>query len=236
MIAQLIAIALGGSVGSVTRFWVANGIYAWLGRDFPHGTLFVNVTGSFLMGFLSVMMLQRFPMATEYRAAILVGFLGAYTTFSTFALETFTLFDEGSLLKAGLNIFLSTVLCLVAVWAGLLLGKQLFESDVYPWIGHDFPYRDLGIVFLLVFILAVSTEALFQREHVTATLRAIGLIVLLGFMTMASTLWLGFKLDNLHLDFNSLLSVFIVNALFGVTAAWLGVMLGNWLGLHIQRP
>jgi len=116
---ELIAIALGGSLGAVTRFLVANGIYAVLGRSFPHGTLFVNVSGSFLMGLLTQLMLQRFAMAVEYRAAILVGFLGAYTTFSTFALETLYLFEEGCLLKAFLNIFLSAVLCLAGVRSGM---------------------------------------------------------------------------------------------------------------------
>ena len=66
---QLIAIALGGSLGAVARFWVANGIYAWLGRSFPFGTLFVNVSGSFLMGFLTALLMQRLMVAVEYRAA-----------------------------------------------------------------------------------------------------------------------------------------------------------------------
>jgi CrcB protein len=143
---QLIAIALGGSVGAVTRFLVANGIYGVLGRSFPHGTLFVNVSGSFLMGFLTTLMLQRFSMAVEYLAAILVGFLGAYTTFSTFALETVNLFEEGSLLKAFLNIFLSAVLCLVAVWFGLVWGRTLFSGDIYPWLGNGMPYSDMLLV------------------------------------------------------------------------------------------
>jgi CrcB protein len=156
---QLIAIALGGSVGAITRFLVANGIYAWLGRSFPHGTLFVNVSGSFLMGFLAELMLQRFPLAVGYRAAILVGFLGAYTTFSTFALETLYLFEEGSLLKAGLNVFLSAVLCLVAVWVGLVLGRQLFANDLYPWLGHGLPYADLGLGLEAVKVFPCSSPA-----------------------------------------------------------------------------
>lgn len=232
MITQLIAIALGGSVGAVLRFLVANGIYGWLGRDFPHGTLFVNVSGSFLMGFLSVMMLQRFPLAVEYRAAILVGFLGAYTTFSTFALETLNLFEAASVLKACLNILLSVVLCLVAAWVGVIVGRQLFESDVYPWMGYEFPYKDLGLSFVMIFLLSVLAEILFQQEQVTAVLRAISLIVLLGLVTMISTLWLSFKLTDLHLEFNSLLSVFMINAMFGVAAVWLGVMAGHWLGQY----
>ena len=232
MITQILAIAMGGSIGAVLRFLVANSIYGWLGREFPHGTLFINVSGSFLMGLLSVMMLQRFPLALEYRAGILVGFLGAYTTFSTFALETLNLFEQGSLLKAGLNIFLSVVLCLVAVWIGAILGRQLCDSGVYPWLGYDFPYRELGWGLLSIFILAVLAEILFVHEHFSAAVRAIGLIGLLGLVTIGSTLWLGFKLADLHLDFNSLLSVFIVNALFGVAAVWLGLTIGRWLSLY----
>lgn len=226
---QLIAIAMGGSAGAVVRFLVANAIYGWLGRTFPHGTLFINVSGSFLMGFLSVMMMQRFPLAVEYRAAILVGFLGAYTTFSTFALETLNLFEEGNLLKAALNIFLSTVLCLAAVWVGLVLARQLFESDLYPWMGHNFPYRDLALGFLMIFLAAILTEFLFMRQSLAPELRAIGLIMLLGLLAIVSTLWLSFKLADWHLEFNSLLSIFIVNALFGVVAVWLGMAVGHWL-------
>ena len=91
--AQLLAIALGGSLGAVTRFLAANSVSGWLGREFPHGTLFVNVFGSFLMGLLSELLLLRFAVAAEYQAAVLVGFLGAFTTFSTFALETLRLYQ-----------------------------------------------------------------------------------------------------------------------------------------------
>ncbi|MBS1212760.1 MAG: putative fluoride ion transporter CrcB [Proteobacteria bacterium] len=233
---QLIAIALGGSVGSVARFLVANGIYAWLGRSFPHGTLFVNVSGSFLMGFLTELMLQRFPLASEYRAAILVGFLGAYTTFSTFALESLYLFEEGSLLKAGLNIFLSAVLCLVAVWIGLVLGRQLFANSLYPWMGHGFPYLDLGLSLLVMFLLTVLAEFLFHRMNLVFEIRAAILISLLGVLTIASTLWLMFHLSENRLEFHGLLSIFVITALFGVAAVWLGTLVGNWLWqLNLSR-
>ena len=86
---QLISIALGGACGAVVRFLMSSGLYQWLGRGFPYGTLAVNVVGSFLIGLLTeALILQRIAIAVEYRAAILVGFIGAFTTFSTFSLET----------------------------------------------------------------------------------------------------------------------------------------------------
>jgi fluoride exporter len=226
---QLIAIALGGSLGAVTRFLVANGIYAVLGRSFPHGTLFVNVSGSFLMGLLTELMLQRFALAVEYRAAILVGFLGAYTTFSTFALETLYLFEEGSLLKALLNIFLSTVLCVAGVWFGVVWGRTLFANDVYPWLGHDLRYLDLVLGMVAAFLLAILAGFMFQRLNCTPELRAVVVIGLLGMLTVSSSLWLAFSLSEIRLEFHGLLSLFAINALIGVAVVWIGTHVGNWL-------
>ncbi len=81
---QLIAVALGGACGAVVRFLMSSGLYHWLGRGFPYGTLVVNVVGSFLIGLMTEsLILQGVAISLEYRAAILVGFIGAFTTFST---------------------------------------------------------------------------------------------------------------------------------------------------------
>ena len=122
---QLIAIAAGGAVGALLRFWVSTGVYALLGRGFPYGTLAVNVLGSLVMGFLYVLLLDRMTVAPEVRAALLVGFLGAFTTFSTFSIETLNLIEQADFMKAGLNMVVSVVACLIACWFGLQLGRQL---------------------------------------------------------------------------------------------------------------
>ncbi|MCU7890185.1 MAG: fluoride efflux transporter CrcB [Candidatus Thiodiazotropha sp. (ex Ustalcina ferruginea)] len=122
---QLIAIASGGAIGALFRFWVANGVYGLLGREFPYGTLVVNVLGSVVMGFLYVLLLERTTVSPELRGALLIGFLGAFTTFSTFSIETINLLEQAELLKAGLNILLSVTACVMACWFGLVLGRQL---------------------------------------------------------------------------------------------------------------
>lgn len=122
---QVVAIAGGGAIGALTRFWVSSGVYRLMGRDFPWGTLVVNVIGSFLMGFLFVLFIERLAAAPEWRAAVLVGFLGALTTFSTFSVETLTLIEQGFLLKAFLNMTVSVWVCVLVCWVGFILGRSL---------------------------------------------------------------------------------------------------------------
>jgi len=122
---QILAIALGGAAGALLRYWTSTGIYALMGRTFPYGTLVVNVAGSLLMGFLYVLLVERLALSVEWRAALLIGLLGAFTTFSTFSMETFALFEDGERLKALANILLSVTLCLVAVWLGVMAGRRL---------------------------------------------------------------------------------------------------------------
>jgi CrcB protein len=122
---HVLAIAVGGAVGSVLRFWMSNGVHAIAGRGFPFGTLSVNVLGCLMMGFLFVLFVDRFSSDTVWRAGILIGVLGGFTTFSSFSIETFNLIEEGALLKAGLNMMLSLTLCVAATWLGAILARQL---------------------------------------------------------------------------------------------------------------
>ncbi len=122
---QILAIAVGGAIGSVLRFTLSGSVHQLLGREFPFGTLSVNVLGSLLMGFLYIVLLERASLGAEWRALLLIGLLGAFTTFSTFSLETLNLIESGALVKAGMNILLSVTLCLLAAWVGMLGGRQL---------------------------------------------------------------------------------------------------------------
>ena len=112
-------------MGAILRYGASIGIYSLFGRGFPYGTLFVNVFGSLLMGVLTVMLLERLDIGAEWRAAVLVGLLGSFTTFSTFSIETLYLLEQGESMRAVVNMVLSVLLCLVAVWFGVLLGRQL---------------------------------------------------------------------------------------------------------------
>jgi CrcB protein len=124
-VTQIIAIAAGGAAGSLLRFWMSSGVHALAGRQFPYGTFAVNVLGCLLMGILFVLLTERLNLGPVWRAGLLIGLLGGFTTFSAFSMETINLIEEGAPFKALLNVLLSVSTCLAATWLGVVAGRQL---------------------------------------------------------------------------------------------------------------
>jgi CrcB protein len=122
---RVLAIAAGGAVGSVLRYWMSAWVHSFAGRGFPYGTLAVNVLGCLLMGFLFALFVERLSSDSAVRAGILIGVLGGFTTFSSFSIETFNLLEDGLWLKAGINAGASLVLCLAATWIGVITARAL---------------------------------------------------------------------------------------------------------------
>ncbi len=177
---QLFAIALGGACGALIRFMVSTGIYHWLGRGFPYGTLAVNIFGSFLLGLLTeALVLHRVGFTVEYRAAILIGFIGAFTTFSTFSLETVLLLQQDQLNKALLNVFASVTCCLFAVWLGLLLGKALSVGS-WHWSAGLFPYALVSVNAIGAFLMGLILQLLLSKIQLVPEQQLLLLIVTIG--------------------------------------------------------
>ena len=120
----VLVVAAGGACGALLRMWVAQGVYGLLGRGFPYGTLVVNVAGSVAMGAVYVAFFERIDISPEWRAALVVGFLGAFTTFSTFSIDTLLLVQQGEHARAGMNVVLSVLLCLAGCWLGMVAARQ----------------------------------------------------------------------------------------------------------------
>lgn len=115
-----VLIALGGAIGSVARFWINGLISSHFGETFPWGTLIVNVTGSFVIGFFATLTAPdgRVFASSDTRQFFMTGICGGYTTFSSFSLQTLNLAQDGEWFRAGGNVVLSVVSCLVGVWLG----------------------------------------------------------------------------------------------------------------------
>ena len=120
-------IFIGGGLGSVARWWASGLIADRFGQSFPWGTLFVNVSGSFVIGLFATATGTegRWLAPASFRQFFMLGICGGYTTFSSFSIQTLALAQEGEWLKAGANSILSVALCLLGVWVGHLLALQL---------------------------------------------------------------------------------------------------------------
>lgn len=118
--AMYLWVALGSALGGVARYWTSGFVSVQIGETFPWGTLLVNVSGSFVIGFFATLTAPdgRWFVGSDMRQFVMIGLCGGYTTFSSFSIQTLNLVRDGDWMRAGANVMLSVVLCLVAVWLG----------------------------------------------------------------------------------------------------------------------
>lgn len=121
---KILSVAVGGAVGAVGRYLINISPLSSIFEKFPFPTFFINVTGSFLIGFLLILFTDKVAVSDNFRLAILVGMLGAFTTFSTFELEIYGLIKDGSLLMALGYLFLSVATGFIGVIAGISLAEK----------------------------------------------------------------------------------------------------------------
>lgn len=126
-------IAVGSALGGMARYWCSGVAARLIGETFPWGTLIVNVIGSFVIGFFATLTGPdgRLLVPSLARQFVMIGICGGYTTFSSFSLQTLNLANDGEYLYAGVNIVLSVVLCLLAVWLGSILAAGF---NTLKWI------------------------------------------------------------------------------------------------------
>ena len=121
----LVEIAIGGAAGAVARYLVDGWVSERTGGSFPLGTLLVNLSGTFLVGLLATLVIERAVLPSFIRPTLMIGFLGAYTTFSTWMLESWRLTEQGAWLGAAANLGGSVVLGILALGAGIALGRVI---------------------------------------------------------------------------------------------------------------
>ena len=118
-------ISIGAIVGASARYFLSGFTARHLSTSFPYGTLFINITGSLVLGFFLIYSTERVLLDPRWRLLVAIGFCGSYTTFSSYAFESFALMEQSQWLMMGLNILANNALCLTAVLAGAVLAKAL---------------------------------------------------------------------------------------------------------------
>jgi CrcB protein len=124
-VGKYFAVGIGGFAGSIARFWLAAYVGQRMGTRFPYGTFLINVSGSFLIGFVMTILTERTHLSPTYRYLIPIGFIGGYTTFSTFEYETLRAIQDGQFTIGLLNVVLSVALGFLMVWTGAMVGKAI---------------------------------------------------------------------------------------------------------------
>jgi CrcB protein len=122
---KIFYLGIFGGLGCVTRYFISGWVYNLAGKALPYGTLAVNVIGSLLLGLIMEGSLRSTLLSPELRFGLTVGFMGGFTTFSTFSYETVRLLEEGSFVAAGANILLNVTVCIVAAAIGIYLARQM---------------------------------------------------------------------------------------------------------------
>ena len=120
---KFLNLVIGGAVGTVARYLLAGFVYRLAGTSFPYGTLIVNVSGCFILGFLASLADKKFVLGPDARVLLMIGFCGAFTTFSTLIFESDNLVRNGQVIKAFINILISVVLGFILYRVGSLLGE-----------------------------------------------------------------------------------------------------------------
>lgn len=122
---RYLAVAVGGALGACLRFYLGGSVLSRTAAPFPTATFIINITGSFIIGFFLTLVTERIEVSPHLRLAVAVGFVGAYTTFSTFEYETARLAEERRLMLAILNVILSFAVGYAAVWAGIIAARRI---------------------------------------------------------------------------------------------------------------
>lgn len=121
----VLLIGLGGFAGAIARYLIDARATAWTGGSLPWGTFVINISGSFAVGLLFALVIERTALPTEIRGPVMIGFIGSYTTFSTLALESWRMMEDGAWLYASANLVGSIIIGVVAVVAGVALGRAI---------------------------------------------------------------------------------------------------------------